>query len=87
MLKDSIEKNIQASYGRRSHTALLLLNSLFRNPVTTVDQATKICNISFKAANDLIAQLQKDKYLKEITGQTRNRTFIFEPYLDAFKND
>ena len=86
-LKDTIEKDIRTNYGRRSQKAQILLNSLFRDPVTTATQASKICGISFKAANDLINRMRKDNYLKEITGQSRNRTFIFEKYLDLFKND
>jgi len=87
VLKDTIEKDIRTNYGRRSQKAQILLNSLFRDPVTTAAQASKICGISFKAANDLINRMRKDNYLKEITGQSRNRTFIFEKYLDLFKND
>jgi hypothetical protein len=31
--------------------------------------------------------MQEKKYLKELTGQSRNRIFIFEPYLNIFEND
>lgn len=86
-LKANIEKEINLSFGRRSNSALLLLNSLFKDPVTTIDKATKTCNLSYKAANDLVALMQEKKYLTEMTGQSRNRMFIFEPYLDAFYND
>jgi Fic family protein len=86
-LKENVERDIQTSYGRRSQKALLLLQSLFRHPVTTVDQASGICDLSFKAANDLIHRLQMDGYLKEITGQSRNRTFLFEKYLDEFSRE
>lgn len=86
-LKAGIEQEISLSFGRRSTSALLLLNSLFKDPATSVDKAARTCNLSYKAANDLVALMQEKKYLTEMTGQTRNRMFIFEPYLNAFFND
>jgi Fic family protein len=83
-LKANMEKEINLSFGRRSNSALILLNSLFKDPATTIEKASKTCNLSFKAANDLVALMQEKKYLTELTGQSRNRIFIFEPYLDAF---
>ncbi len=85
-LKESIEKDIHATFGRRSNSALILMDELFKNPVTTVEQAAGMCKLSFKAANDLIGILNKKLYLKELTGQSRNRVFIFEPYLLIFEN-
>ena len=86
-LKETIESEINATYGRRSHSALTLINALFKDPITTIEQASKTCSLSYKAANDLVAKMQESKYLKELTGQSRNRIFIFEPYLIAFEND
>lgn len=86
-LKSKMEQEITAVFGRRSNSALVLLSSLFENPVTTIEKASKTCNLSYKAANDLVALMQEKQYLVEVTGQSRNRIFIFEKYLDAFKND
>lgn len=86
-LKERIEKEIQMEFGRRGNSALLLIHMLFRNPVTTVEQAATTCNLSYKAANDLVMIFQQKEYLKELTGQSRNRIFIFEPYLNAFENE
>lgn len=66
---------------------MVLLQALFVNPVTTIDKAASNCNLSFKAANNLVKLMQQKHYLKELTGQTRNRIFIFEPYLKVFDND
>lgn len=86
-LKESIENEIRSTFGRRSHSALTLLTALFKEPVITIDKAAKTCNLSYKAANDLVTKMQENKYLKELTGQSRNRIFIFEPYLNIFEND
>lgn len=86
-LKETIESEINASFGRRSNSGLILINHLFKSPIISIDNAAKICNLSYKAANDLVALMHERKYLKEMTGQSRNRMFIFEPYLNAFEND
>lgn len=86
-LKESIEKEINSNFGRRSNSAHTLVHFLFKDPVISIDKAAKECNLSYKAANDLVALMQKSNYLKELTGQSRNRIFIFEPYLKIFDND
>lgn len=86
LLKADLEKNLQANFGRRSTSAQLLLNALFVQPATSVEAALKVCGISYKAANDLIALMCKFEILHEITGQTRNRVFIFAPYINIFDN-
>lgn len=86
-LKENLENEIRSTFGRRSNSALILLTALFKDPVITIDKAAKTCNLSYKAANDLVTKMQEKKYLKELTGQSRNRIFIFEPYLNIFEND
>jgi hypothetical protein len=86
-LKTEIEKEIHLNFGRRANSALLLLHSLFKDPVTTIDKAAKTCRLSYKAANDLVTMFQEKKFLREMTGQSRNRIFIFESYLNAFESD
>ena len=86
-LKECLENEIYSTFRRRSNSALKLLTALFKEPIITIDQAAKICKLSYKAANDLVTKMQESKYLKEVTGQSRNRIFIFEPYLNIFGND
>jgi len=85
-LKDHFESQINSGFGRRSNSALILLNTLFQNPVTTIDNAAKKCSLSFKAANDLVRIMQEKHIVEEMTGQRRNRIFIFKPYLDIFNH-
>ena len=67
-LKSDLEAMIMRQFGRRSHTAVALLQELFQNPFITVEQAAKICNMSYKAANDLVALMVEHKILTEMTG-------------------
>jgi Fic family protein len=85
-LKAEKENEIRLNYGRRSNSAIKLLDELFRNPVTTVEQASVTCDLSFKAANDLVSLFNKHKILMELTGQSRNRIFVFKSYLNIFDN-
>ncbi len=85
-LKVSMERDIHATFGKRAPAALRLLQALFARPATTVEQAATTCDLSYKAANQLVALMHEHGYLKEITGQSRNRIFVFEPYLKAFDN-
>jgi len=84
-LKDQIENEIKTTFGRRSNSALILVNSLFKEPIISIDRVVAICGLSYKAASGLVVLMQKHEFLKEITGQSRNRIFAFEKYLAAFE--
>ena len=83
-LKAGIEDQIRIHLGRRTHYAITLLNQLFRNPVIQVKNVEKTCQLSTKAANTLVATFVKMGYLSATSGNKRNRTFHFEPYLKLF---
>lgn len=82
--KNNIENHARTNYGRRSTTAILLIHHLMQNPVVTVDDAARLCNISYKSANEIVKLLCTDRYLVESTGQSRNRLFKFKPYTEIF---
>lgn len=82
--KEDIENHIRANYGRRSTNAILLIHQLMKNPMVTVDDAARMCDTSYKSANEIIKLLCSDGYLVESTGQSRNRIFHFKPYTDIF---
>jgi len=83
-LKAELEQHINRTFGRKSHSASILLQQLFINPVTDVNKVTSICSLSKKAANDLVADFVNANILKEMTGQNRNRIFIFDKYVNLF---
>ena len=58
---------------------------LFKESFISVRQAEEICNLSKKAANDLVSLFVQQGILKEISGKTRYRLFLFESYLNLFK--
>lgn len=83
-LKQEIEKEIMTSLGRRTQSANKLLVHLFQEPFVSIKQVETICDLTKKAAGDLVATFEAKGWLKEITGQSRNRFFLFERYLNLF---
>lgn len=83
-LKGRIETEVTNELGKRSHTALNLLNELIRNPMVTKTEAQRICSLSKKAASDLVNIFHERGYLREITGNQRNQVFLFDPYIKLF---
>lgn len=83
-LKEEIEQTIRKHYGRRTQSAVALLQSLFNNPVVSIKDAGNICNLSKKTAGELVSLFAERHWLKEITGLSRGRIFVFEPYLNLF---
>jgi Fic family protein len=83
-LKAETESIIYQTFGRKSHSATLLLQALLKKPVINALQAKSITSLSYKAANNLISDFVEAGILKEMTGQSRNRVFVFEQYLNLF---
>lgn len=84
-LKLKLEAKLPEYFGKRLVNADLLLKYLFRKPVITVNQAQKHLNVSYKASNDLITNFLDAGILKETTGQSRNRVFVFDEYVAKFR--
>ncbi|MDP3683844.1 MAG: helix-turn-helix domain-containing protein [Ignavibacteria bacterium] len=61
------------------------MNYLYKNPVTTVAYLVEEFMISKQTANTITADFVDMGILKEVTGQKRNRLFVFEEYLNLFK--
>lgn len=84
-LKFRLESSLGSTYGKRSTNAGILLYELFKKPVIHVNQAQEILGMSYKTANDLVNEFVQNGILVEMTGQSRNRVFVFEEYLRMFK--
>ena len=84
-LKARLESSLTQAYGKRAANAALLLNALFKKPVLHVSEAQKLLGVSYKAANDLVSEFMQNGILKEMTGQSRNRMFVFDEYLKLFQ--
>lgn len=61
-------------------TALRIFDLLCRQPIVTIDQARRRLGLSFPAVAKGINTLESLGIVKELTGQRRNRIFVYEQY-------
>ena len=80
-LKTDLEKNKLLSLGKRTKTANEFLYFLFHSPVITSTALQKEMKIT---ANSLIDAFIGLNILKERTGYSRNRIFVFDKYVELF---
>jgi Fic family protein len=83
-LKSTLEHEISHKLGKRARNAGILLQYLFKKPVVQVSKVKEVTHSSYKTANDLVTEFVHAGILKEMTGQTRNRVFVFDEYLKLF---
>ena len=70
--------------GRAATNGIRLLETLFHRPIVDASHTAKGLEISYAAANRLIDAFVREGVLEEITGNTRNRRFAFQPYIELF---
>ena len=83
-LKARLEANINTNFGKRANNASILLQHLFKKPVIQVNHVKDLTNNSYKTANDLVTEFVNAGILKEMTGRSRNRVFLFDEYIKLF---
>jgi len=69
------------SIGRRSGSALRVLDMLKERPMTSIQLAASRTGLSFPSAGTALALLQDHKIVWEVTGRSRNRVFAYRKYL------
>jgi Fic family protein len=85
-LKHRIERDVLPRFSvRRQDNAHDLMRHLYGQPVIDVKWATDVIGASTNTAAALIADLVIHGVLVEITGQRRNRLFVFDEYLKLFR--
>ncbi len=67
--------------GRASASILRLHHYLQGQPITTVGRAAKKLKVTEPTVRAGLAQLEKLKIVRELTGRQRNRLFVYDKYL------
>jgi Fic family protein len=80
-LREQHRKLVQDKMGRSTSRALILLENLYRQPVLSLSQISKVCGLTFQASSDLAKRFLSLDILKETTGQKRHRLFAYASYL------
>lgn len=85
-LKQRIEREVLPRFSaRRQNNAQALMRQLYARPVIDVKGAMEISGVSTNTAAALIDDMVTFGVLAEVTGQRRNRLFVFRDYLDIFR--
>lgn len=83
-LKEKIESQNLLKLGKKQMKAQQLLNALYRKPLVTAQEVGTILHVSPSTANRFIQDFVKLGILREQTGYSRNRVFVFEKYVHLF---
>jgi Fic family protein len=85
-LKEQIEREIMPRFSqRRQDNAHKLMRQLYARPVTDIKGVQAMLGTSTNTAASLIEDFVTHRILTEITGQRRNRLFIFARYIEMFR--
>ena len=85
-LKARIESEVLPRLSKtRQDNVQKIMRQLYAQPVVDVKWATRTTGASINTASGLIADLVNFGVLVEVTGQRRNRLFLFQEYLNIFK--
>ncbi len=83
-LRERIEGGKIFTLGKKVAKAKALMNYLYKTPFVTAAEVGEALSITPATANALIQDFVGLGILKEVTGQRRNRLFVFQEYVSLF---
>lgn len=87
-LKERIEREILPRFGlRRQDNAQKLMRYLYKKPIVDAKLVSAFLEVTPNTSNAFIAELVERKVLSEITGQRRNRLYMFQEYIELFSRE
>lgn len=84
VLREKHRNVITETLGLSAGRGLKVLESLYFKPMTTVKGVMETIGTSYAASNNLVSRLIELGILFEYTGNTRNRRFAYNLYLNLF---
>ncbi|MBN8986694.1 MAG: hypothetical protein J0H42_00510 [Rhizobiales bacterium] len=85
-LREEHRTLITNNFGSAGANGARLLEHLYKRPTISVNTVKDFLDISYPNANNLVERLRTSGILFEITGNARNRKFLYTPYIDLFKS-
>jgi len=82
-LKNGLHSQI-LSFGRKAQSAQTLINFLYTQPFTNLNEVMGETGLSKQATNNLINDFVSQGILVEVTGNQRNRLYYFKKYYQLF---
>ncbi len=87
-LKERVEREILPRFSnRRQDNAQRVVRHLYQRPIISAKQVADLIGTTANPANAIIADLVTHGVLRELTGQRRNRLYIFEDYVALFRRN
>ena len=86
-LRETHRSTITEHFGRAAGNGHRVLEFLYEHPIVSVNEVKELIGTTYPAANDLVAKFVDSGILSEITGQSRNRRFMYISYIDLFRDD
>ena len=84
-LKERIDRDVLPQFSTRRHeNARRLIDHLYKKPVMDTKAVTDFLGTTPNTAYAMVSDLVKHGVLTEMTGQSRNRLFIFRDYIELF---
>ncbi|MDZ7825176.1 MAG: Fic family protein [Gammaproteobacteria bacterium] len=87
LLREEHRQLVTDRMGRAAGNGHRVLEHLFRHPIVSVTDVQSLIETTYPAANNLVHQFETNGVLREMTGQRRNRRFIYQGYYDLFHDE
>ena len=75
---------ITSELGMAAGNGQRVLEHLYQRPLVAVSDVQALLGVTYAAANNLVARMVDCKILQELTGQSRNRVFGYQSYIQLF---
>ena len=85
-LREKHRELITAKVGRAAGNGHRVLEYLYDHPIISVPEIRDLIGTTYPTASSLVRRLTETGILHEMTGQTRNRKFIYQRYIDLFQD-
>ena len=85
-LRERDRNSIASKLGKGTARGLILHENLFKTPFTSIAGVKAMTGLSTSNAGTLVNKLVEIGILEELTGQQRNRAFVYREYLELFED-
>ncbi|MDE0099685.1 MAG: Fic family protein [Truepera sp.] len=85
-LREEHRRTIAENFGRAAGNGHRVLEHLYEYPLVSVRDVQSLTGVTYQAANNLVARMVDNGILREFTGQARNRAFVYQSYIDLFRD-
>ena len=85
-LRETHRSTITERFGRAAGNGHRVLEYLYEHPILSTNEVRDLIGTTYAAANELVGKFVSNGILREITGQARNRKFMYQSYIDLFRD-